>query len=388
MFSCMSCESLEPAVIAEVSVKTSEVSSEKGQLWVSVVCSGEWQLSLNGTTAAVDWAELKVTSGIGNKSNVGLEYQENTTGKPRTLEIVITSRNQWSTCTLTQKAAETDSGEGEGSGEDGSGNQLETMDLTMHEWLELPSMKNDELSYFSHSFQMNGNTYRNYSFGYSKRDFLAVWVAFPQCEMYTNGSYDSSKWMNNPLVDDDYEPNFSNSFGYSAGYERGHQIANADRKCCSEANQQTYYYTNATLQHQSFNGPVWGTLENNMRLAAKSADTLYIITGCVLPEEPQYITDKDEHSVPIPSGYFRAAVRYHKASTQSVWMGAAFYLDHDASKYSSKQITRSESMTIDELEEKLGMDLFVNLPTKLGSEKAAAIESQNPDVYSSVWGIK
>jgi hypothetical protein len=69
-------------------------------------------------------------------------------------------------------------------------------------------------------------------------------------------------------------------------------------------------------------------------------------------------------------------------------MGAAFYLDHDASKYSSKQITKSESMSIAELEDKLGMDFFVNLPAMVGADKAAAIENQDPDTFSSVWGIR
>jgi endonuclease G len=235
---------------------------------------------------------------------------------------------------------------------------------------------------------MNGKTYRNYSFGWSNENYLAVWVAYPLCKMYTNGSNSGGDWEANPLFSSDYQPNFTKSFGFSQGYERGHQIANADRKCCYEANQQTYYFTNATLQHKDFNGPVWGVLEGNMRGAANSADTLYVVTGYVLPKSPRYITDYDGHKVPIPSGYFKAALRYHKASTQSVWMGAAFYLDHDASKYSSKQITKSESMSIAELEDKLGMDFFVNLPAMVGADKAATIENQDPDTFSSVWGIR
>ena len=380
-----SCKQVEPAVIAEVSVKYSEVSSAKGSLWVSVVCSGEWQLSLKGDAQEVDWATLEVTHGTGNKSNVGLSYQANETGEPRTLEIVITCGEQWNTCMVTQLASESVT-DGDDDLSDGS-QEVPTVDLTMHKWLELPSMEDDELSYFSHNFQMNGNTYRNYSFGYSKKDYLAVWVAYPLRKLYTNGSSSSSKWIDNPYVDTDYEPNYANSFGYSRGYERGHQIANADRKCCYEANKQTYYFTNATLQHKDFNGPVWGVLESNMRAAANSADTLYVVTGCVLSDNPEYIQDSRGHKVPRPSAYFKAAVRYHAASTMNPWMGAAFYLDHDASKYSSKKITASETMSIAELEKKLGMNFFVNLPEKVGEAKAQAIEAQDPAAYPSVWGI-
>ena len=90
--------------------------------------------------------------------------------------------------------------------------------------------------------------------------------------------------------------------------------------------------------------------------------------------------------MPVPSGYFKAAVRYSESSTIGRWLGAAFYLDHKT--YSYKTITSAEAMTIDQLEEKLGMDFFVNLPAKVGESQAAAIEAQDPTKYPSVWNIK
>ena len=134
---------------------------------------------------------------------------------------------------------------------------------------------------------------------------------------------------------------------------------------------------------------MWANLEGNLRTTAKSADTLYVVTGCVLSASPRYITDSRGHRVPVPSGYFKAALRYQKslASQQQDWLGAAFYLDHDASKYPSKQITASESMSIDELEKKLGVDFFVNLPAKIGADRTAAVEAQDPLTHASKWGI-
>ena len=46
------------------------------------------------------------------------------------------------------------------------------------------------------------------------------------------------------------------------------------------------------------------------------------------------------------------------------------------------------SQSIAELEKKLGMNFFVNLPDKIGADQATAVESQNPDTYSSIWGIR
>ena len=395
-----SCDEVNTEVkVLEVSLKGPAVGSDKGQQFVNVRCRGNWILALVAETGDVDWASLDINEGTGDKGNIRLSYEANTTGCARSFKIYLDDGARSVYCEFEQPAADSHPEEGpgneddNGSGDNGSSGGSGNDDQTVVGWLELPAMDNPDLSYYSHSFEMNGKTYRNYSFGYSNKDYLAVWVAYPLSKLYMNGSVGDFKWYDNPLVDDDYEPNFRTSFGYEKDkypqtYERGHQIAKADRKCSSDACQQTYYYTNATLQMADFNGYVWAQLEANMRSSASTADTLYVVTGCTLSSSPKYIEDPSGHMVPVPSGYFKAAVRYHAASTISQWLGAAFYLDHDASKYPSEQITASESMSIDELEIKLGLDLFVNLPIKLGDEKAAAIEAQNPDKYSSVWGIR
>lgn len=365
----------------EVSVKKTTVESAKGQQFVSVKCAGEWTLSLYADEEIADWATLNVISGKGDKNNVILTYQANHTGEDRELKIILDNGIKMVDCVMVQLAA----GSVSDPDTDPDPAPLPDTDLVKTGWLELPAMNDPNLQYFSFSFQMGGQRYRNYSAGYSRKDYLALWVAYPLCSKYTNGSGGSSSWIENPLVDDNYEPNYANSFGYSQGYERGHQIANADRKCSSEANQQTYYFTNATLQHKDFNGHIWATLEGNLRSAANSADTVYVVTGCVLSDSPKTITDRSGHAVPVPSGYFKAAVRYSKSSTLGTWLGAAFYLDHKTYPY--KNITTAESMSIDELEEKVGMDFFVNLPDRIGKEQADAIEAQNPDNYSSVWSI-
>ena len=365
----------------KVSLQNASVSPNKGEQFVKVKCAGDWTLSLVSEEGEdITWARLSIASGSGDKTNLKLSYESNEVEVSRTLSVILTCGNQVADCQMTQRAK-------------GEAPEAELPDaptnLEKAQWLELPAMDNPNLDYYSHSFKMNGKTYRNYTFGYSKKDYLAVWVAYPLSDLYTNGSDYDVTWEDNPLVDDRYEPNFTKSFAFKDyKYERGHQIANADRKCSKEANQQTYYFTNATLQHKDFNGPVWGKLEGNMRLAANSADTLYVVTGCTLSASPQYVTDPDGRKVPVPSGYFKAAVRYHKASTISQWLGAAFYMEHDASKYPTQQVTTAETMSIDELEAKLGIDFFVNLPSKVGEAKAAAIEAQNPDSYASIWNIK
>ena len=363
-----------------ISIRTVESDAASGNAFLDIRCAGQWQLSLEYEGDTEDWASLSTVSGKGNKKNAYLSWFENFTSSIRAVRIVLVSGQQSAYCTFTQMAKGVKPVE------------KPDTDVSKVNWMELPAMNDPSLEYYCHTFKMDGIKYRNYSIGYSRKDFLSVWVAYPLSDLYLNGSASGNgdDWEPNPWLSEDFQPIFYNSFGYSQGYERGHQIANADRKCCSEANKQTFYFTNATLQHKNFNGHVWANLEGNMRTTAKSADTLYVVTGCVISASPRYISDSRGHSVPVPSGYFKAALRYQKslASQQQEWMGAAFYLDHDASKYPSKQITTSESMSIDELEKKLGMDFFVNLPAMVGADKAAAIEVQNPDNYKSMWGIQ
>lgn len=377
--SCSPEQTLQTDAEIGISINTPESVATSGEGWLDIKCAGQWKLSLEYDGETEGWASLNTVSGKGNKKNVKLLWEENSTSSLRSVRIVLTSGQQAADCMFTQLAMGVKPVE------------KPDTDVSKVNWLELPAMDDPSLEYYCHTFKMDGIKYRNYSIGYSRKDFLSVWVAYPLSDLYLNGSAsgDGDDWEPNPWFSEDFQPIFYKSFGYKP-YERGHQIANADRKCCKEANKQTFYFTNATLQHMDFNGPVWGVLEGNMRTTAKSADTLYVVTGCVLSDSPYYISDPKGHRVPVPSGYFKAALRYQKslASQQQEWMGAAFYLDHDASKYPSKQITASEAMSIDELEKKLGMDFFVNLPAMVGADKAAAIEVQNPDNYKSMWGIK
>lgn len=377
-----SCETVETAEM-QVALSESEVSYVKGNVFINVRCSGEWALYLvTPEGGEVDWASIEEGggTGTGDKSLIVLYYDKNKGEKSRTLKVVLDNGTDWKECLLVQKAEPVEPDDPDDK------DPVVGDGLAKTGWLELPAMDDPDLEYYSHSFSMNGKTYRNYSFGYNKGHYLAEWVAYPLCSMYTYGSAGSSSWMANPLFSSNDQPNFKKSFGFSRGYERGHQIANADRRCCYEANQQTYYYTNATLQRDEFNGDIWATLEGNLRNVAKQADTLYVVTGCVVGPNPTYISDYDGRRVPIPSGYFKAALRYGKVSSVGQWLGAAFYLEHKIYPYTT--IKETEAMSIDELETKLGMDFFVNLEAKIGKEAADRIEAQDPLAYKTTWYIQ
>lgn len=364
----------------EVSVRNPQVGSGKGQQFVSVKCGGDWTLSLVAEEGQADWASLSVTSGHGDKNNIILKYEANPSEGSRTLRIVLKSGSRSADCMVEQIAAgqhpEDDPDDGSGTG---GGSGQAGPDLAGTGWLELPAMDNPALGYYSHSFQMGGKTYRNYSFGWSQEDRVALWVAYPLCKLYTNGSAGrTNAWNLDPLLGDDSAAPFG---GYAGNYARGHQIPSADRQCCYEANAQTFYGTNMTPQRNDHNEGIWAELEGMVRGWANTSDTTYVVTGVLVSASSGKEKDSYGKSVTIPDAYFKAVLKYSRSSTLGTWNAAAFYLEH---RDYSESLGKKHSMSIDELEEMTGIDFFVNLPAEIGEDQAARLEAADP-AESSVW---
>ena len=372
------------AEILEVSVRNAVVSSGKGQQFVNVKCTGNWTLDLVSERGEVDWASLNVTSGTGSKANVVLSYEVNASEQDRSLKIYLDNGAKTVFCDFKQlSSGKHPEDDPDNSGDGGSGNGGNSASgadaLKATGWMELPAMDDPNLGYYSHSFKMNGNKYRNYSFGWSQKDRVALWVAYPLCKLYTNGSAGrTDAWALDPLLGDDSAAPFKY---YAGDYARGHQLPSADRQCCDEANAQTFYGTNMTPQLNEHNSGIWSDLEGKVRGYANTSDTTYVVTGVILSSTSKKEKDSYGQSVTIPDAYFKAVLKYSKSSTLGQWNAAAFYLEHRA--YSGS-VTKEHSMSIDELEKMTGFDFFVNLPAKIGAEQAAKIEAADP-ATSSVW---
>lgn len=362
---------VEDKDVLEVSVKTPSVASGKGQMFVNVRCNTSWTLILMDAEddSDIDWASLNIDSGKGNMSNVILSYQVNDSEDSRRLKIVLDNGSRWTSCMVEQA---------------GSGQQPEPepdpvpqpdTDLAKVSWLELPAMDNPDLGYYSHSFEMNGKEYRNYSFGWSQKDLVALWMAYPLCSMYTNKTVSrTDAWAYDPILGPEYSP--APFGGYGGSYARGHQVPSADRLCSYNANVQTFYGSNMTPQLNAHNEGIWQTLESKVRTLANTSDTTYVVTGCVVDGSTTFTQDSDGKKMTVPVGYYKVLLRYSKSSTISTWAAMAFYTEHKS--YSGSTSLRSLAMSVDELEEMLGMDFFVNLPEKLGEERAAALEAEDP----------
>lgn len=356
----------------EVSMKKTSVGPDKGTQFVSVKCAGDWTLELvSEDGVAIDWARLNVTSGTGNKSNIQLSYDSNAEQASRTLVLFLDNGAKSVSCKMTQQAL--------GAAPEPEEPDAPT-DLEKTQWLELPAMTNSNLGYYSHSFKMDGKIYRNYTFGWSQKDRVALWVAYPLCKLYTNGSAGrTNAWALDPLLGDLSAAPFG---GYAGDYARGHQLPSADRQCCYDANAQTFYGTNMTPQLNAHNEGIWSNLENKVRSIANSSDTTYVVTGVIVSSSSKKEKDSYGNSVTVPDAYFKVLLRYSKSSTLGQWNAAAFYLEH---RSYSGGIGKEHSMSVDEIEKITGFDFFANLPAKVGEATAAKIESTDPANVALWW---
>lgn len=247
---------------------------------------------------------------------------------------------------------------GEGGGE-GGGGEIESG------WLELPKPLGTEE--YVKTFYAGGE--RNYSYGYDVDWYTSMWVAYP---LYADamGSGRSDNWAPNPDIPEREQINVWNgSYGVNYGstiYSRGHQIANGDRNGNSSMQRQTFYATNSTPQIQdNFNGGIWNKLENAIQDLAGGRDTVYVATGPVFQtvggnEDVKWIQPKhDSKQAPVPNYYWKAVLKVKRSGGKITDASAVgFWFEHR--QYSDSY--EKYAVSVDEIERKTGLDLFVNLP--------------------------
>ena len=384
----------EPLVPPVVSIKTQTVSGEAGSQFMTVTASGSWTI-----TTSAPWVTVSPSSGTGNSSNVVLSYSENTDAI-RNATVTVTGPGGSASAGITQNKlivpvtpTPPDPGPGPGGDDDPPQPPVEEngygYKTAPQGWLELAETKEDDgLEFFTHNMTIGTATVRNYSFYWDYDNLVAPWVAYPLCAGNIGSGSRTDQWGLDPLLPDKKQPVLFKA--YSGFGSRGHQIPSADR-LNKDANIQTFYFTNMTPQDYDFNGGTWANLENLVRTWAKKTgatagtDTLYVITGCFIGNSTKKAYDNNGKAVTVPEGYYKALLRYKDNASvgHGGFMACSFYFEN-ANKYGSK-ITKEMSMSVADLEKKLGYKLFVNLEAKVGAETAKTIKEENPANVSWWW---
>ena len=254
-------------------------------------------------------------------------------------------------------------------------------------WLELPETSaTDELDFFSRSCSINGKALRNYSFYWDNASRVSHWVAYPLCSAYLGTSGRSEAWGYDPLMSGNLQSNVSGSFreGDNGWYARGLLLPPADRSANDDLNSTVFYSTNVVPMDDDFSRHVWPALEEKIRDWAASSDTLYVVSGCVTEGAEHYVTDRSNNRVTVPAAFFKAVLRYVKDATvgHNGYMAVAFWYNHEGC---TMIFSNADSLSIADLEEKLGYGLFVNLDGIVGANVASTIKSEDPRDINWWW---
>ena len=216
----------------------------------------------------------------------------------------------------------------------------------------------------------NGYLPRNYSFCYDAARYLARWVAYPMHSYYTSGSYDDTDFYQDPSfttaeqIGGTFSYDVDDSNGTTTDYDRGHQIAKAQRKVTDLARKQTNYYTNMTPQYWSLNQQKWQQLEAKERGAWMCDDTLYMVSGCHFDNYNFTIPNRDgKTACPVPTHYFKVMLRTKSGNSgkrvqecsADELICAGYWVTN-----TSKAVPVIKSVA--EIEQLTGFTFFVNVP--------------------------
>lgn len=294
-----------------------------------------------------DWCTFLRYSGKGNASVMGTA-SNNTTEQPRSARITVRIAETPYSLTIQQKAdgnippdPETPQGYAGG--------------------IEVPALKGGDMNLFvTHTTQYNGKTVVTYSYEWDCEKKHSRWVAFtfstatPDNEVGRNDSF-----RDDPEIPTEYQTHDSDY--KNSGYSRGHLCASSDRQYSVEANKQTFYFSNMSPQIQNgFNGGIWNDLEVQVQKwgdISVSSDTLYVAKGGTIQSD-QIIEYIGNH-VPVPKYYFMAILSLKGGTYHAV----GFWLEHKS--YSNGESYRQYALSIDQLEEKTGINFFANLPDNI-----------------------
>ncbi len=344
------------------------VASTVKYQFLSIASEQEWSIDIEylAPEGVEGWCSLNMGSGMGS-DNVMMTFGENTLGEDRSLNLIVKFHSEEVTLLFTQLSAEK---------EDLSG------------WLELPAFEADgERTYFSkHMLPSSGNTERSFSLFYDSDIYHSLWVAYPISKLHTPGSGKrSDDWgRKDPNIPAEKQINLSSS--YNGNYDRGHLCPAATRfhPNTTENCRQLSMSTNMSPQLSGLNQRKWAGIEGQVRNWGSGCDTLYVVTGAVFRtvggnESISYAYGKSDSSkdVAVPNYYYKALLQLRITGGVKSYQALAIWVPHAAAE---GMATMDDIITIDQLEERTGMDFFVNLDS-------AIQESVESKVEPKFWGL-
>jgi len=224
--------------------------------------------------------------------------------------------------------------------------------------LELPASDNHDVIV----------SHMGYTASYNQEWLISNWVAYELTRDELDGNEKgetSFQWDPDIKGRQAWREDYSGS-----GWDKGHLIPRADLKWSAKAYSESFYFTNICPQNHDFNAGAWLTTENMARRIARQYGSVYVVCGPLVYDN-QYGTI-GEHKVTVPDAFFKAFLICDDGEYSAI----GIVMNNSPERQNLKSCT----MTVDELENKCGLDLFHGLNNAIQENVEARIDW-------SKWGI-
>lgn len=211
--------------------------------------------------------------------------------------------------------------------------------------LELPAIRQGEVV----------TTHIGYTTSFNSSSMIPNWVAYELTEEETRGTV--GRPSNSPFQPDpSYHGKQPDRRDYSrSGWDKGHLAPCADMKWSEQAMFESFFFTNICPQNHDFNEKDWQKLEDKARSIARKKGSVYIICGPIVTSNEFGKLGKNQ--VTIPDLFFKALLYRDASGYHSI----AYVLPN---RHTGQPIN-DFAITVNELEQILGMDLFTRLNDKI-----------------------
>ena len=193
----------------------------------------------------------------------------------------------------------------------------------------------------------------NYTVSYNRNWNLPNWVAWELNKNETKGKYN----RNEEFTSDSELPkvNQVEPWDYSgSGYDRGHMCPAGDNHFDAKAMNESFYMSNICPQNHELNTGKWNDLEIACRRWANKYGEVYIVCGPIIDKRKGKRIGK-EHDIIVPEQFFKVILITSTKPARAI----GYIFENNGSDRPYK------AYSIDEIEQKTGMDFFPNLPDNI-----------------------
>ena len=189
-----------------------------------------------------------------------------------------------------------------------------------------------------------------FTLSYNPSRRIPNWVAYELLDSELYGDFERA---------DEFkpDPSFKGRQAYDSdyrgsGWDRGHMAPSADMKWSSQVQEECFYLTNICPQNHNLNAGVWNDLEKRVRAEARYYKKVWVVCGPVVGRNKY--GSVGQNKVTVPDGFFKALLTRR---AEGDYISIGFYFPNEA----GREPLSSYAMSVNDLEELVGMDLFYHL---------------------------